>query len=153
MLPSECLVSQSNVSEDFICDNLRQFTRNHDTSPPVTCSGTRRQALIRRTWTIISTTYRLSCGSRHNDRHMLNYRPWNFLRRLRPPRTAGRRPALVFTDLSTTLASRVMAMAGTSCSVFEVDLVAIDLVSHSVFRSRLGDTTTAPTYRRSVLAR
>jgi len=84
----------------------------YDNSPPVTCSGTRRQALNRRTWTVTSTTYRLLCESRHNDRHMLNYRPWNFLRRPRPPRIVRRRPALVFTDLSITLASRVIAIAG-----------------------------------------
>jgi len=64
-------------------------------------------------------------GAPHLYRHLPNQWTWNFLRRPRPPRSAQRRPALVSTDLSITLASRVIAIAGTSCSVFEVDLVAI----------------------------
>jgi len=86
----------------------------YDNSPPVTCSGTRRQALNRRTWTVTSTTYRLLCGVLHTDRHAIIWRTLNFLRRPCPPRCARRRPALVFTDLSITLASRIMAIAGTA---------------------------------------
>ena len=99
------------LANNFLPD-LEHFI--YDNSQPVTCSRTRRQAFIRRIWTVISTTYRLLCGVLHNDRHLLNYRTWNFLRRPRPPRTAGRRLALVYTDLSIILASRVMAMAGTA---------------------------------------
>jgi len=108
--PWNITTTNQRLANNFLPD-LEHF--NHDNSPPVTCSGT-RQAFIRRTWTVISTSYCLLCGALHTDRHAIIWWTQYFLRRLSPPRTAGRRPALVFTDLSITLASRVVAIAGTA---------------------------------------
>jgi len=54
--PWNITATNHRLADNFLPD-WKHFL--YDNSSPVTCFGTRRQALIRRTWNVISTTYRL----------------------------------------------------------------------------------------------
>ena len=78
MLPSECLVSQSNVSEDSTCDNSsRQSSSDYDNSSPVYTAVvdiSQRHLLDGRgtlLYTITTTTRRLSRAPEHVGRHSI----------------------------------------------------------------------------------